>query len=580
MDKTKLSQVLNILSPDGTSVDFSDFDANVAKLKEGLKDKIQATTLSEMNRQLDKLRKSLDFTPIAKSVKDIEKQLDDKFTKVSITLDNQLLLLKKELQGTQSSSDTHAETIVADIARLRTELAGIKSYSAEIATIKTRLAALPDLPVAFKDIRDSIKALEDKNAESDFTSIAEISDEIEKLRRELNNRISNLPHGGNANRNIAVDSNTSVLSTFTDINWISGANITLTAVKNQVTKYTDITIAASVSGGGGSVVGTPGGSDTQVQFNDNGVFGGASVLTWNKNTSVLALNGTEKVTNAGTANALSITQLGNTSASISVGGALNINNTLNTGAGLVLYSNHGAGQVGRQLVVYSQASALTIDTALIQSDATNNTALNVKGVPTGKGVIKIEHLGNTAGDANAAAVSIDLQGSGTAAQGIRVDATNGGTTGDLIGLYNAGVERFTVGPTGIMKVNNAYTFPTADGTANFALVTNGAGALSFASVAGVGGSGITRVASIISVSSTLAAAASTDYVAFANVGIAITLPTAIGNSNLYTVKNISSSSVLIKTTAGQSIDGSATALMPVQNQTLGFISNASVWQVV
>ena len=44
----------------------------------------------------------------------------------------------------------------------------------------------------------------------------------------------------------------------------------------------------SESGGGGS----PGGSDTQVQFNDGGSFGGDSDLVWNNTTNVLTINGT------------------------------------------------------------------------------------------------------------------------------------------------------------------------------------------------------------------------------------------------------------------------------------------------
>jgi hypothetical protein len=44
---------------------------------------------------------------------------------------------------------------------------------------------------------------------------------------------------------------------------------------------------ATVSGGGG----TPGGSDTQVQFNDGGSFGGDSGLTYNKTTDTLTISG-------------------------------------------------------------------------------------------------------------------------------------------------------------------------------------------------------------------------------------------------------------------------------------------------
>lgn len=60
--------------------------------------------------------------------------------------------------------------------------------------------------------------------------------------------------GGNANRNIAIGGNTSVLSKFTDINLKAGNNVTITYTNNNTTKYTDITISAT--GGGGSVGGT------------------------------------------------------------------------------------------------------------------------------------------------------------------------------------------------------------------------------------------------------------------------------------------------------------------------------------
>jgi hypothetical protein len=59
----------------------------------------------------------------------------------------------------------------------------------------------------------------------------------------------------------------------------------------------------SLQGGGGSGGGggTPGGSDTQIQFNDGGSFGGDAGLTFNKTTDVLTLGGSQ-VINGGTLN--------------------------------------------------------------------------------------------------------------------------------------------------------------------------------------------------------------------------------------------------------------------------------------
>lgn len=44
----------------------------------------------------------------------------------------------------------------------------------------------------------------------------------------------------------------------------------------------------SITGGGG---GTPGGANTQVQFNDSGAFGGSSAFTFNKTTNILGVSG-------------------------------------------------------------------------------------------------------------------------------------------------------------------------------------------------------------------------------------------------------------------------------------------------
>jgi hypothetical protein len=44
-------------------------------------------------------------------------------------------------------------------------------------------------------------------------------------------------------------------------------------------------------GGGGGGSGTPGGSTTQVQFNNAGAFGGDADLTWNSVTNVLSVTG-------------------------------------------------------------------------------------------------------------------------------------------------------------------------------------------------------------------------------------------------------------------------------------------------
>ena len=87
---------------------------------------------------------------------------------------------------------------------------------------------------------------------------------------------------------------------------------------------------------------------------------------------------------------------------------------------------------------------------LAANGGTNNAGLNVvsansafracevSGHETGHGTLKISHVNpgpNPESDANAAAISIDLQAGkarGTAAQGIFLKSTTGGTSGEII----------------------------------------------------------------------------------------------------------------------------------------------------
>ena len=108
-----------------------------------------------------------------------------------------------------------------------------------------------------------------------------------KLLKLIDQRADGLVAGGEANQNafsnISVSGSTVSAGSATDTFTLAeGNNIKLSVDTGTNT----ITISSDgPSGGGGG--GTPGGSDTQIQFNDGGSFGGDAGLTYNKTTDTL-----------------------------------------------------------------------------------------------------------------------------------------------------------------------------------------------------------------------------------------------------------------------------------------------------
>lgn len=98
---------------------------------------------------------------------------------------------------------------------------------------------------------------------------------------------------------------------------------------------------------------------------------------------------------------------------------------------------------------------------------------------------------------------------------------------------------------------------------------------------GGGGSvgGVVRSISTIATSQTAGNAAGIDYVYICSAGVQLTLPDATTNTNLYTVKNTSNSSVMVSTTSAQTIDGQSNAIMPIQFTSIDLISDGSNWDI-
>ena len=94
-----------------------------------------------------------------------------------------------------------------------------------------------------------------------------------------------------------------------------------------------------------------------------------------------------------------------------------------------------------------------------------------------------------------------------------------------------------------------------------------------------GGGGISRSVSSIATNTTGGATASTDYVYLCTATLTLTLPTAVGNTNQYSIKNIGGVTT-IATTSAQTIDGSTSATLSIQYGSLTIVSDGANWNII
>ena len=95
------------------------------------------------------------------------------------------------------------------------------------------------------------------------------------------------------------------------------------------------------------------------------------------------------------------------------------------------------------------------------------------------------------------------------------------------------------------------------------------------------GTGISRGIYSVSTNTTAGNGANVDYVYLVSGTTTITLPTAVGNTNTYTIKRVDGGTVSIATTSSQTIDGSASPItINVQYVSLTVVSDGSNWNII
>jgi hypothetical protein len=219
-------------------------------------------------------------------------------------------------------------------------------------------------------------------------------------------------------------------------------------------------------GSGGS--GTPGGSDTQVQFNDGGAFGGDSGLVFNKTTNKLTTAGDVELNDGGSFTTTVQTVTPTANRTISYPDATGTLALVGGSSTQVLYNASGA-LAGISTLTYDGTTLTTAgrfvnsftSIASTPAKAFTGTWFTGGSATTTKPHLLIEPSGTT---------STAWSTSGT---GFGVNAASG-FAGNLLDLQVAGVNQFSVSATAVARCTQIVLSSSAGGTGTAVSVGSGA----------------------------------------------------------------------------------------------------------
>jgi hypothetical protein len=130
--------------------------------------------------------------------------------------------------------------------------------------------------------------------------------------------------------------------------------------------------------------------------------------------------------------------------------------------------------------------------------------------------------------------------------------------------------------TQINSKQNSLTLTTTGTSGASTLVGS---TLNIPQYSGGGGGGTSRTVVVTSGNTTAGATANTDYVYLVAGAHTITLPTAVSNTNRYSIKNNHSANITINTTSSQTIDGT-TSISIAPEESVDVISDNTNWRII
>lgn len=306
---------------------------------------------------------------------------------------------------------------------------------------------------------------------------------------------NNIPIAGARTPGILTANQALVVNSTSGIDKLLTSNLTLSSVSvsiiNTVANSTVLGAASNaeltstwsiktyVDGKVAGAAGSPGGANTQVQFNDSGTFAGDATLTWDKGAKVLLL-GNSTVNNALTSAALNLNggAIVVNSLGAFIGGNVNVglsgwvigNSTVNAFSNSSSFTfNAGAVVVNNSVVAVGANNTLSMSQLFVGNSTANvtlgNTGLTSTGNSTTLATMTVNNAGLFIGNSTSTAtgLKINLANSSTQANLTPLDLTIGSTV----------VNSSTVQVGGATVKANSTTISTQDLVVGGNLIING-----------------------------------------------------------------------------------------------------------
>jgi hypothetical protein len=351
-----------------------------------------------------------------------------------------------------------------------------------------------------------------------------------------------------------------------------------------------------VAGAGGGGGGEPGGSNTYIQYNDNGSFQGTDGFTFDETSNAVTANGTITGTNFVGANLLN----GNSEVAIAANGNITLTATSNatmtitdTGANITgtldVTANANTGNLGTNTAIITTGNITTVNTGLVQN-GNANVAITANGnitlTATSNATMTITDTGaNITGTAN---VTNDVLAGGNVNVTANINGAtfqNGNTSVKL--AANANVTISSNGQANIVTVSsdatNGLVTVVGNLTANNFTTTGGSGNISGANVISANTFQTTANGAVVFVGNNGTTTQQVSIIASNNAGFTanyiLTLPVDDGSASQFLQTD--GSGILSWQTVGTSgiANGNSNVSIPVANGNVDVYSGGNLTAV-